>query len=129
MLLDSDLLIDYLRGREPIRSRLKQSYGATRFQTTVVNQFELLAGAREPHQERATEELLGTLEILSLDSTAASIAGKLRNNLLRSGSDIGMADSLIAGIALSNNLPLLTRNRKRFEPVPNLKLIAIEENF
>jgi predicted nucleic acid-binding protein len=33
-----------------------------------------------------------------------------------------MANSLIAGIALVNNLPLLTRNRKHFENVKDLRL-------
>jgi predicted nucleic acid-binding protein len=37
-----------------------------------------------------------------------------------------MADSLIAGIALANDLPLLTRNRSHFERVPDLKLVDIQ---
>jgi tRNA(fMet)-specific endonuclease VapC len=36
-----------------------------------------------------------------------------------------MADSLIAGIALEHDLPLLTRNRKHFSRVPGLKLVEI----
>jgi len=38
-----------------------------------------------------------------------------------------MADSLIAGIALANQLPLFTRNRKHFEKVPGLKLVNLAE--
>ncbi len=121
MLVDSDILIDYLRGREPIASLLRRAFAAERIQTTVVNQFELMAGARRPDNERAVEELLQTVDIISLDPEAASLAGKLRRSLLASGFDIGMADSLIAGIALAKDLPLLTRNRRHFERIPNLK--------
>jgi predicted nucleic acid-binding protein len=34
-----------------------------------------------------------------------------------------MADSLIAGIALVNDLSLLTRNRKHFERIEGLRLL------
>jgi predicted nucleic acid-binding protein len=37
-----------------------------------------------------------------------------------------MADSLIAGVALANNLPLFTRNRKHFQQIGGLILIAAE---
>ena len=38
-----------------------------------------------------------------------------------------MGDSLIAGIALTRGLPLLTRNRNHFERAGNLKLVDIGE--
>ena len=39
------------------------------------------------------------------------------------GQTIGMADSMIAGIALTHGVRLFTRNRKHFERVPPLKLV------
>jgi predicted nucleic acid-binding protein len=39
-----------------------------------------------------------------------------------------MADSLIAGSALVNNLPLLTRNRKHFENVEGLRLVPLGQS-
>ena len=38
---------------------------------------------------------------------------------------IGMADSLIAGIALTADLALLTRNRRHFERVEGLMLAPV----
>ncbi len=61
MLVDSDVLIDYLRGREPSRSRLLAEFPVRRLQTTVINQFELLAGARRPDQRGTIEQLLRLL--------------------------------------------------------------------
>ena len=125
MLLDSDVLIDYLRGREPVRTILQELFPAGRLRTNVVSQFELLAGSRQDAQGRAVTELLAVLKILALDTESAALAGKLKRDLAAAGNDIGMADCLIAGIALANDLPLLTRNRQHFERVPGLRLVEL----
>ncbi len=125
MLVDSDVLIDYLRGREPSRSRLLAEFPVRRLQTTVINQFELLAGARRPDQRGTIEQLLRLLDIVALDSDGAAMASNVRRDLQVQGLDIGMGDSLIAGVALAKRLPLLTRNRRHFGRVPDLKLIDL----
>jgi predicted nucleic acid-binding protein len=65
------------------------------------------------------------LAVLPLDRAAAEKAAEVRRKLDHTGQPIGMGDSLIAGIALTHNLPLLTRNRKHFERVANLKLVDV----
>jgi predicted nucleic acid-binding protein len=55
------------------------------------------------------------------------ITSDVRQKLARRGVSIGMADSLIAGIALVNNLPVLTRNRKHFENVKGLRLVPVAQ--
>ncbi|MBC8496778.1 MAG: type II toxin-antitoxin system VapC family toxin [Anaerolineales bacterium] len=45
----------------------------------------------------------------------------------REGKLIGVLDTQIAGICLSHNLPLLTRNTDHFQRVPGLELISPEE--
>lgn len=125
ILLDSDVLIDYLRGREPVRTALQKLFSAGRLRTTVINQFELLAGSRQTAQGRSVADLLAVLKILDLDTESASVAGQLKRDLTAAGNDIGMADCLIAGIALTHQLPLLTRNRRHFERVPQLRLVEL----
>jgi len=46
----------------------------------------------------------------------------VRLKLEKAGIGIGMADSLIAGIALAQGATLLTRNPRHFERVDGLKL-------
>ena len=58
------------------------------------------------------------LQAMSLE--AASQAGQLRTVLERQGQPIGPYDLLIAGIALANNLTVVTRNTREFSRVPNL---------
>jgi tRNA(fMet)-specific endonuclease VapC len=118
---DTDVLIDFLAGVEPLASRVAEQIEAG-LATTAVSRFELRAGTRTARQERAVSGLLEGLLTLPLDTTAADRAGSVRRALEKAGSGIGMADSLIAGIALTHGASLLTRNRRHFERVPDLKL-------
>jgi predicted nucleic acid-binding protein len=72
--------------------------------------------------------LVAAIPVLPLDREAATRAAVVRQRLARKGVPIGMADSLIAGIALVNNLPLLTRNRKHFENVEGLRLLPFGQS-
>jgi predicted nucleic acid-binding protein len=78
----------------------------------------------EAHDRRRRENirsLLDALEILPLDREAADGAAVVRRELERTGSGIGMADSLIAGIVLARGGALMTRNQ-HFKRVPGLVL-------
>ena len=90
--------------------------------TTAVTAFELWAGANSPQQIAIVETLLAAVTILPLDASSARRAGEVRRDLERSGTTIGMADSLIAGIALDHGAILITRNQKHYQRVPGLKL-------
>lgn len=87
---------------------------------------ELVAGAlrsQRPEQNHAlAEELLGDFDSLPLNDSAADQAGRLRAFLEHSGTPIGPNDLLIAGIALSNNLTLVTHNAAEFARVPGLRI-------
>jgi tRNA(fMet)-specific endonuclease VapC len=123
---DTDVLIDYLSGHEPLASFVVSAVAAEEtLATTVVSRFELLAGARTARQERAIRELLEGLSTLVLDAEAADYAARVRRDLELAGSSIGMADSLIAGITLAHGGRLLTRNRRHFQRVEGLALVAI----
>ena len=89
----------------------------------MISRFELLSGAKNPKQLARLLQLLGAVPSLGLDDAAADAASEIRRSLERSGNQIGMADSLIAGIVIANGGTLLTRNRRHFERVPGIKLV------
>ena len=124
---DTDVIIDSLRGTEPARSRIDLELSTGRLATTVITAFELLSGARRSAQRTAIEDLLSAMEILELGPDATLIAAGIRRRLESRGEGIGMADYLIAGICLSRNAMLLTRNRGHFQRVQGLHLAAPAE--
>jgi len=122
---DTDVLIDFLAGREPAASRVAIELETSTFVTTAVTRFEMLAGARDRTAESLMRRLLDSLNTLPLDREAADRAAGVRQALEQRGQSIGMADSLIAGIVLEHDGILLTRNRKHFERVDALSLATL----
>lgn len=123
IVVDSDVLIDALRGREPSRSRVAGGLIDGTLATTAINAFELRSGARSSKQEADVEALLAPLTGLAFDSEASRAAAAARRELEARGETVGMGDYLIAGICLSRGLPLLTRNRDYFGRIPALGLV------
>jgi tRNA(fMet)-specific endonuclease VapC len=119
---DTDVLIDFLAGVDPVAARIAHELESGDLVTTAVTRFELMAGAKETRQRRAVQDLLSGLPTLPLDADAADAAARVRRDLEGKGAAIGMADSLIAGITLVNDAILLTRNRRHFERVPRLHI-------
>lgn len=121
IIADTDVLIDFLHGKGAAdRIALEIEHGA--LCTSSVSRFELLAGARDQRQQVLIDQLLRAVPALPLDAGAADLAAQVHRILARQGRSIGLGDSLIAGIVLSNDAILLTRNRDRFERVPGLHL-------
>jgi tRNA(fMet)-specific endonuclease VapC len=125
ILADTDVLIDYLMGTQPMASQVLEYSESETLQTSAITCFELLSGAKEGKRGDKVRHLVATIPLLPLDREAATRAAAVRQQLTSSGLSIAMADSLIAGIALANGLPLLTRNRKHFEHVEGLRVLAL----
>jgi predicted nucleic acid-binding protein len=113
-------LIDALRGPgNPFLARvLRAGYPAT----TVISVFELARGAPNEEQLSRVVDLLADIEILVLDAPSALLAAAVDSELGRSGIRIDTRDTLIAGIALRHDLPLVTRNIRHFERIRGLRL-------
>ena len=124
---DTDVMIDSLRGTDPAWSRIDLELSTGRLATTVITAFELLSGARRSTQRTRIEDLLSAMTILPLEPEAGEIATGIRRHLESRGEGIGLADYLIAGIRLSRNAMLLTRNRGHFQRVQDLHLATLTE--
>ncbi|HVT19398.1 MAG TPA: type II toxin-antitoxin system VapC family toxin [Thermoanaerobaculia bacterium] len=122
---DTDVLIDYLAGRNEAAAQVATELALGTLVTTVVTRFELLAGARTPRQQETIQQLLEVVPALSLDPASADRAAQVRRTLELRGEPIGMGDSLIAGIVLQNGGALMTRNRRHFERIEGLPLLQV----
>ena len=119
---DTDVLIDYLSGKGEAE-QVERFLRAGSLMTTVITRFELLSGAKSSKQRGRLMNLFDAVPSLALDESAADAASAVHIELERTGSVIGMADSLIAGIVLANNGVLLTRNQRHFARVAQLRTV------
>lgn len=122
ILADTDVLIDYLAGVQPVAGEIASYIESDLLFTSAINCFELLSGAPDGKRGDPVRQFVRRLPVLAIDRHAVVEAAKVRLQLKRAGHTVPTADSLIAGTALVNNLPLLTRNRKHFQHIENLRL-------
>ncbi len=127
MIADSDVLIDFLRGKGDGAERVRLELATGRLATTVLSVYELLGGVRTSREEQRVATLLDALTVLPLDEAAAREAASIRRSLERQGQKLATADSLIAAICVVNRGVLLTRNRSHFERIPKLTLGTLSE--
>jgi tRNA(fMet)-specific endonuclease VapC len=120
--LDSDVLIDYLRGAGPGRELLHEIGASLAFRVTSITAFELALG-REYAQDPAPANALLAAPGLSLTREAALRGGSLLSELRAAGEGIDVRDAMQAGICLEARAPLVTRNARHFVRVPQLTVI------
>jgi tRNA(fMet)-specific endonuclease VapC len=123
-LLDTNTLIHYLKGMQPVVSRLQASSPRELAIPSVVA-YELLYGtlkAGSSSRNAVVAKLLAGLRQIPFDSEAAQEAAKVRFELESRGLVIGPLDLLIAGTALSRGATLATNNTREFSRVRGLRL-------
>lgn len=72
----------------------------------------------------AVRELARRLGVLSLTDKAAEEAGRMAAELERKGQSVDFRGVLIAGIAVTNDAALYTKNVKHFERIDGLRLLV-----
>ncbi len=119
---DSDVLIDFLRGRGDGARRVELALRSGSFATTAITAFQIRSGARTEKQRKSVDTLLEAMTILPFGPEEARIAAELRLQVEEQGLPIGMADYMIAATCIATDSILLTRNLKDFARVKGLRL-------
>ena len=86
------------------------------------SQFGLAKSNNPGHSREFLQKLHQRSQLLPLDKPSAAHAGRLRACVAALAQPIGPYDLLIAGTVLAHNLTLVTRNTRKFERVPGLKI-------
>jgi hypothetical protein len=119
-LVDTSILIDYLRGHADAGKLVERERAAGLLHASEITRLEILAGMR-PAEEDATRALLSTLVWHPVDVEIAEEAGSLGRRWLPSHQTIDSADLAIAATAIRTGTELLTRNVRHFPMFADLQ--------
>ncbi|MBE0655534.1 MAG: type II toxin-antitoxin system VapC family toxin, partial [Bacteroidales bacterium] len=91
---------------------------------SLITYYEIMSGllAKNAFKQLAIfEEFILGNDIIPLTEKSAKISAEIYSSLRQSGNTIDDTDLLIAGIAIENNMTLVTNNDKHFNRIPGLK--------
>ena len=125
--LDTNVLIAFLKGREPGASAVEKVVKEKDCYVTTTAVYELLFGVARAKIEIGENALLGVMSVLPFDGKSAKRAAKLHAELISRNQDIGVKDVFIAASCLEQGIPILTANKRHFSRVPNLVVITPAE--
>jgi predicted nucleic acid-binding protein len=118
MLLDTNILIEYLRGRQEARALLEAQDEKPR--VSVGSVMELYAGFRNRREEQNAERFLSEMNVLPVTHEIAKRAGVF-SRLYEPSHGLDDIDALIAATAEHHGFRLATLNVKHFPMFPKLK--------
>jgi predicted nucleic acid-binding protein len=118
-LLDTDMLSEVMKGRDHRVLERARAYVAAegRFTVSTITLMEITHGfQRVGRHERQTafEQFALGCEILPFDDRAALLAGRIAAELERRGTPVDTGDVMIAAIAASTGLGIVTGNVTHF---------------
>lgn len=120
-LLDTDLLIDYLRKHPSAAALFDKLPEDCAISTLSVA--ELHAGVREGAERNALDILLSTFSHIDLSAGIAAQGGLLRRDWGKSHG-VGLNDALIAATAIHTERVLLTLNARHFPMLGRGRLVV-----
>ena len=118
-LLDTDILIEYLRGSQQAVDFVESLTGVLLL--SIITVAELYSGVRDATEEKSIEQFLLAFEVLTIDETSARIAGLLRRDF-RQSHGTGLADALISASAQTAHATLVTFNKRHFPMLDHVQV-------
>ncbi|MBX9253763.1 PIN domain-containing protein [Desmonostoc muscorum CCALA 125] len=131
VLLDTDILSESLKRRDQRVVSRAIAYLAVFGQYTIctITVLEIVKGWHKLGREDKIQQFFAQIavaEVLTLELSGAELAGRIYADLERTGQPIGLADAIIAGIAIQQNLTLVSGNLSHYQQIQalgyNLKL-------
>jgi hypothetical protein len=120
MLVDTDVLIWYMRGSDKALRTIEQLDG---FSISMVTYIELVQGLRSKMELNTLKNFLRSRSVAVLHITESiSSTAMFLVEQHHFGHALVLSDALIAATAMSCGLPLLTANSKRYRIIKNLIL-------
>ena len=111
LLFDTDVIIDFLRGKEGAKRIMSSVRDEDMPCCSAVTVAEIRAGMRDK-EEPATMAFLESFDILSIDKKVAQLAGDLKRKTKQQ--QLELDDCFIAATAIAHQALLITHNPKHY---------------
>ena len=118
-LIDTDVLIDYLRNVQESISFLEKTITISTCYVSAITVAELYAGVREGNERRVLEDILQIFKFIPVDSHISREGGIYRRNYHKTHG-VGLPDAIIAASAEYQQAILVTLNKKHFPMLKNV---------
>ena len=125
VLLDTDIYSEAIKAIDPNVTRNAIAYRKDQGLLTLstITVMEVIRGFQRTQSQRKLQSFLAAVtfeEVLTFDQHAAELAGRIAGDLERAGQPIGVADPMIAAIAIQRGLELVTGNTTHFQRIQQL---------
>ena len=123
-LIDTDILSMFFRGDRNVRTNFAtylSEYDEISF--SIVSYYEIISGLKHRDAHRQMDsfiEFASHSNILPLTVESTTKSAEIYATLRRKGTPVDDIDLLIAGVALENNLIVVTNNVSHFDRIDNL---------
>ena len=122
-ILDTNVYIKILKGSS---ENIKKKYQILKMKILLSLQLFVLnfimAHLKVEETLYSLKLFLHSFNTLAFDDNAAKKCGQIRANLAKEGTPIGPYDLIIASLALSHDLILVTHNTKEFSRIEDLRI-------
>jgi len=124
VLIDTDILSYYFRGDKKVVENFEiylQHYDL--IEISIITYYEILGGLLAKNalkQLRLFDDFVIDNLVIPMTDNSAKISAELYSTLKQSGKIVDDIDLLIAGIAIDNDLTLITNNQNHFNRIPGL---------
>jgi predicted nucleic acid-binding protein len=115
-LLDTCILIDYLRGNQSIYDLLVNDEKVNLYMSTIT-MMELMLGALNKKEIRYIQKAFTKIEIIYIDDEISKLAEELIINYTKSH-NLQIDDALIAATSIKKGMKLITYNISDFHYIP-----------
>ncbi len=117
VLIDTDVLINFLRGRDEARAQLEKLAGEADLCCSAITVAEIHAGMKE-HERTRTSELIDSFMIVDVTREIAEKAGAYKRSI--TAQKLELDDCLVAATAYIMRAVLATGNSKHY-PMTDIK--------
>jgi tRNA(fMet)-specific endonuclease VapC len=133
-LLDTDILSESLKriDRRVVSRATAYLSVFGHYTISTITVLEIVKGWHKRQREDKIQQFFAQIavaEVLTLQLSDAELAGRIYADLERTGQPIGLADAIIASIAIQNDLTLITGNLSHYQRIQTLNYSLKLDNW